>query len=121
MHFLLRELKDAVATSQYRMKDANGNAFACGGLIVGGEDFDPKFVIATYRDVVLERDQSAASKDRRQLDRRAVRVRKFWAQWQGEDSLHEMALGEPVERTAIIVLFQSGTTLPVGHIQQPLA
>src|SRR5262249_15164288 len=37
MHFLLRELKDAVATSQYTMKDTNGNAFACGGLIVGGD------------------------------------------------------------------------------------
>jgi prepilin-type N-terminal cleavage/methylation domain-containing protein len=35
MHFLLRDLKDAVATSQFTVKDANGNTFPCGGLIVG--------------------------------------------------------------------------------------
>src|SRR5262245_23836493 len=35
MHFLLRDLKDAVGTSQYTVKDSNGNPVACGGLIVG--------------------------------------------------------------------------------------
>jgi len=37
MHFLLREMKDAVATSQYSVKDTNGNPFVCGGLIVGAD------------------------------------------------------------------------------------
>jgi hypothetical protein len=32
---------------------------------------------------------------------RAEQVRKEWAAWQGDDSLHEMAFGEPIDPAAI--------------------
>lgn len=33
---------------------------------------------------------------------RITELRAAWAAWQGEDSLHEMAYGEPIDRQAII-------------------
>lgn len=37
LHFLMRDLKDCVATSTYTMNDSTGNPVACGGLIVGAD------------------------------------------------------------------------------------
>lgn len=32
---------------------------------------------------------------------RCQSLRKIWADWQGEDSLHEMAYGEPIDPAAV--------------------
>jgi hypothetical protein len=33
---------------------------------------------------------------------RAAFLRKIWAEWQGEDSLHEMAWGEPIDIQTLV-------------------
>jgi hypothetical protein len=33
---------------------------------------------------------------------RAAFLRKIWAEWQGEDSLHEMAWGEPIDIETLV-------------------
>ena len=49
-------------------------------------DQDPAVVVENYRRAVERGDTGRAS-----------RLRQSWAAWQGEDGLHEMAFGEPVD------------------------
>lgn len=61
------------------------------------DPFDPEAAVATYRRVIAQRDEQAADVARAKFDTIAVRLRQAWKEWQGEDSLHEMAFGEPDE------------------------
>ena len=62
-----------------------------------GEDFDALAFVTEYRRIVAARDAAISGLDRRELDAVAARMRQRWAAWQGEDSLYEMAFGEPWE------------------------
>lgn len=58
--------------------------------------FDPAQAVAAYRRVIAQRDLATGPK-RADHDKTAQKLRKEWADWQGEDSLLEMAFGEPQE------------------------
>jgi len=60
------------------------------------QTFDAAAAVEQYRQIVARRD-AAAEPDRDELELIARRLRARWAEWQGEDSLHEMAFGEPTE------------------------
>jgi hypothetical protein len=72
--------------------------------------FDAVKAVAEYRRVNKQRNATDkagqdnatnASKARRanraKLQTAAVQMRQAWMEWQGEDSLDEMAFGEPIE------------------------
>lgn len=61
----------------------------------GGSGLDYTLILEMYRDFVIELETATGKKHREQLATGANRMRKFWADWQGEDSIHEMAFGEP--------------------------
>jgi hypothetical protein len=57
--------------------------------------FDPVTVVEEYRRIVALRDAEKTDLGRQEFVSIAHRLRARWAEWQGEDSLHEMAFGEP--------------------------
>lgn len=59
--------------------------------------FDAVKVVMDYRRVIARRDAATAKPRRTERDTKAKRLRESWKKWQGEDSLHEMAFGEPEE------------------------
>lgn len=58
-------------------------------------DFDPEKTVVNFRRVVAQRDQQTTASGRKKIASTIRRLRKEWKDWQGEDSLHEMAFGEP--------------------------
>ena len=58
------------------------------------EPFDAERAVEMYRRVIALRD---ASTDLGRMEFQAItqRLHDSWKNWQGEDSLHEMAFGEP--------------------------
>jgi hypothetical protein len=60
-------------------------------------DFNPQTVVKLYRELTNERDGATTRKLRLECDRAMRGLKRFWKEWQGEDSLHEMAFGEPDE------------------------
>ena len=60
-------------------------------------DFDAAKAVAQYRDVIAQLDVQATELGRQEFQTIGTRLRKSWASWQGEDCLHEMAFGEPVD------------------------
>ena len=61
------------------------------------QPFDAERAVAIYRDVIAKRDQETTELGKAEFQTIAKRLRASWKTWQGEDSLHEMAFGEPVE------------------------
>ena len=61
------------------------------------QPFDAVRAAATYRDVIAKRDAETTEPGKAEFQTIAKRLRASWKTWQGEDSLHEMAFGEPVE------------------------
>jgi hypothetical protein len=60
------------------------------------ETFDPVAIVEEYRRVIARRDNPETPElHRDDLYAMARHLRLRWAEWQGEDSLHEMAFGEP--------------------------
>jgi hypothetical protein len=58
----------------------------------------PEAIVDQYR-VVIEKLESATDEPgKAEWHGVAKRMRLAWREWQGEDSLHEMAFGEPIER-----------------------
>ena len=57
--------------------------------------FDPEHAVTKYRRVIAQRDEQATDLGIAKFDSIARRLRQQWKDWQGEDSLHEMAFGEP--------------------------
>jgi hypothetical protein len=60
-------------------------------------EFDPEAFIARYRNVVEQLGQQTDEQGRAEFSAVAKQLRAQWKEWQGEDSLHEMAFGEPEE------------------------
>ena len=54
-------------------------------------------IIERYRDVTALRETATDALGKAEWDGVAKRLREAWRAWQGEDSLHEMAFGEPAE------------------------
>jgi hypothetical protein len=50
-----------------------------------------------YRNVIAQLENAVDESRRAELQETAARLRDEWKAWQGEDSLHEMAFGEPAE------------------------
>ena len=57
--------------------------------------FDAAKADAEYRRVIAQRDAATTKSGRAKFGRIAVRMPQAGKEWQGEDSLHEMAFGEP--------------------------
>jgi hypothetical protein len=60
-------------------------------------DFDPISAVAEYRRILDKREAATGAPGKDEYERIARVLRSRWAEWQGEDSLHEMAFGEPEE------------------------
>jgi hypothetical protein len=58
--------------------------------------FEPRRIVEQYRSVIAEFDTERTELGEAEF-RAVQRLRNLWADWQGEDSLHEMAFGEPEE------------------------
>jgi hypothetical protein len=58
---------------------------------------DPEPFVVRYRDLVNCRDESTGAAACEQLNVEIRQMGHRWKAWQGEDSLQEMAFGEPVE------------------------
>jgi hypothetical protein len=59
--------------------------------------FDPERAVAEYRRMIAQRDGQKTQQGKAEFEAIASRLRQAWKDWQGEDSLHEMAFGEPRE------------------------
>jgi hypothetical protein len=59
--------------------------------------FDPARIVEEYRSVMTKLDAERTDLGKAEFRAIAQRLRNLWAEWQGEDSLHEMAFGEPEE------------------------
>lgn len=58
---------------------------------------DPNAYVVRYRALVERLEAETDKKVKAKLKTRAEVMKKAWKKWQGEDSLYEMAFGEPVE------------------------
>ena len=56
---------------------------------------EPEQVVERYRRLMAELETAKSESQRAELRESAMRLRHRWKEWQGEDSLHEMAFGEP--------------------------
>jgi hypothetical protein len=72
--------------------------------------FDAAAAVAEYRRVIKQRDAQTTKRGRATYDATAERLRQAWKEWQGEDSLHEMAFGEPFECGAVMERINRGTS-----------
>ena len=61
------------------------------------EDFDTEKTVAQYREVIARLESATTEPGAEEFRGIAIRLRTKWKDWQGEDSLHEMAFGEPEE------------------------
>ncbi len=61
------------------------------------DDFDAEGVVKAYRRVIDRRDAETTPEGKAEFVEIAKRLKKKWADWQGEDCLHEMAFGEPFD------------------------
>lgn len=59
--------------------------------------FDPEAAVTVYRRVIAQLESEMTEPGQVEFRRIALRLRETWKEWQGEDSLHEMAFGEPAE------------------------
>lgn len=53
--------------------------------------------ISAFRKLIEQRDQAETQSEKNRLNRKADEMKSDWQKWQGEDSLYEMAFGEPWE------------------------
>jgi hypothetical protein len=61
------------------------------------ESFDPVATVEEYRRIIARRDDPKTPESHREdLQAIARHLRARWAEWCGEDSLGEMAFGEPI-------------------------
>lgn len=60
-------------------------------------NYNPRRTVEAYRKLIARLDAAKTAKEKSKLRADASDLRTEWKRWQGEDSLHEMAFGEPVE------------------------
>jgi hypothetical protein len=53
--------------------------------------------ITRYRNLIAQIETTVDESHGAELQETAARLRDEWKAWQGEDSLHEMAFGEPAD------------------------
>ena len=58
-------------------------------------EMEPEQFVERYRGLVAQLEIATHDAHRTEVRDAAKRLRDRWREWQGEDSLHEMALGEP--------------------------
>jgi hypothetical protein len=58
-------------------------------------EMDPEQVIERYRSLIGQLEIADHDGHKREVREAARHLRDRWREWQGEDSLHEMAFGEP--------------------------
>ena len=58
-------------------------------------EFDPTYAVDAYRRIIARRDRATTPEERTECEKIAAWLRRQWQHWQGEDSLHENAFGEP--------------------------
>jgi hypothetical protein len=56
---------------------------------------EPEQIVERYRTLIAEIETAKSEAQSAELRVSARRLRDRWKEWQGEDSLHEMAFGEP--------------------------
>jgi hypothetical protein len=56
---------------------------------------EPEQIVERYRTLIAEIENAKSEAQRAELRVSARRLRDRWKEWQGEDSLYEMAFGEP--------------------------
>jgi hypothetical protein len=59
--------------------------------------FEPARIVEDYRSVMVKLEAERTDLGRAEVGAVALRLRSIWTEWQGEDSLHEMAFGEPMK------------------------
>jgi hypothetical protein len=59
--------------------------------------FEPARIVDQYRSVIAQLEAERTELGKAEFGAVAQRLRQLWTEWQGEDSLHEMAFGEPIE------------------------
>jgi hypothetical protein len=59
------------------------------------EDFEPGKAVDQYRRAIAALEAQTDEPGRQEFGSIVARLRTQWKDWQGEDSLHEMAFGEP--------------------------
>jgi hypothetical protein len=57
---------------------------------------NPAAIVERYRDVIALRDTATDAPGKAEWQGVAQRLRNRWMEWRGDDSLHEMAFGEPL-------------------------
>jgi hypothetical protein len=59
--------------------------------------FEPTTIVDQYRSVIAQLEVERTELGKAEFGAVAQHLRQLWTEWQGEDSLHEMAFGEPLE------------------------
>jgi hypothetical protein len=59
--------------------------------------FELARIVEDYRTVMAKLEAERTDLGKAEFRAIAQRLRSLWAEWQGEDSLHEMTFGEPIE------------------------
>ena len=65
--------------------------------MAGRIEANPEALVVRYREVISRLEAAKDALNRFEWQGVARRMRQEWRLWQGEDSLHEMAFGEPIE------------------------
>jgi hypothetical protein len=60
-------------------------------------EVEPEQLVERYRSLIAQLEIATHDGHRAEVQQAAKQLRQRWREWQGEDSLHEMAFGEPVE------------------------
>jgi hypothetical protein len=58
-------------------------------------EMEPEQIVERYRSLIGQLEIATQDAHRAEVREAAKRLRDRWREWQGEDSLHEMAFGEP--------------------------
>jgi len=58
-------------------------------------EMEPEQFVERYRSLMAQLDVATQDGHKEEITQAAKRLRDRWKEWQGEDSLHEMAFGEP--------------------------
>jgi hypothetical protein len=56
---------------------------------------EPELLVERYRGLIAQLEVATHDAHKAEVHLAAKRLRDRWLEWQGEDSLHEMAFGEP--------------------------
>lgn len=58
-------------------------------------EMEPEQIVERYRSLIGQLEIATQDAHKAEVREAAKRLRDRWCEWQGEDSLHEMAFGEP--------------------------